>query len=89
MMGNLKLSSPLKETNRDISNTFKSDYVLEFLDLPVPHSENDLQKALITQMKTFILASYETQLPDKGLLQRKLRDIIKHNDKNAVKTMPV
>lgn len=55
MMGNLKLPSPLKETNRDISNAFKSDYVLEFLDLPVPHSENDLQKALITQMKTFIL----------------------------------
>jgi predicted nuclease of restriction endonuclease-like (RecB) superfamily len=53
--GDLKLSAPLKEIDRDIANTFRSDYVLEFLNLPVPHSENDLQKALITQMKAFIL----------------------------------
>jgi len=55
MMGNLKMPTSLKETDRDLSNAFKSDYVLEFLDLPVPHSENDLQKALIAQMKSFIL----------------------------------
>jgi predicted nuclease of restriction endonuclease-like (RecB) superfamily len=55
MIGNLKLPTPLKAINRDISGAFKSDYVLEFLDLPVSHSENDLQKALISQMKTFIL----------------------------------
>ncbi|HMH21020.1 MAG TPA: PDDEXK nuclease domain-containing protein [Puia sp.] len=54
-MGNLKLSSKLRDINPGISNTFKSDYVLEFLNLPMPHSENDLQKALIVQMKTFIL----------------------------------
>src|SRR5882724_1583890 len=54
-MGNLKLPPKLKGSNPGMSNTFKSDYVLEFLNLPVPHSENDLQKALIAQMKAFTL----------------------------------
>jgi len=55
MLGNQKLSSVLREFKPDISNHFKDKYVLEFLNLPVPHSENDLQKALIKEMKTFIL----------------------------------
>jgi len=41
--------------NTNITNTFKDSYVFEFLNLPEPHSESDLQKGLIKQMKNFIL----------------------------------
>ncbi len=54
-MGNQKLSAALRELHPNIGNTFKDNYVLEFLGLPDPHSENDLQKALVGHMKTFIL----------------------------------
>lgn len=55
MLGNQKLSAVLREIHPTIGNTFKDSYVLEFLGLPATHSENDLQKALIQQMKPFIL----------------------------------
>lgn len=55
MLGNSKLSTALRETNNDLTNTFKDSYVFEFLNLPEPHSETDLQKGLIKQMKNFIL----------------------------------
>lgn len=34
---------------------FRDKYIFEFLDLPEPHSENDLQKALVRRLKQFIL----------------------------------
>ena len=55
MLGNAVLSPTLKETHTDVLNTFKNDYVLEFLGLPEPHDESDLQKGLIAKMKNFIL----------------------------------
>jgi predicted nuclease of restriction endonuclease-like (RecB) superfamily len=55
MIGNSKLSTALKESNHDLSNTFKDSYVFEFLNLPDPHSEGDLQRGLVRQMKNFIL----------------------------------
>lgn len=55
MLGNAKLPPALKETHPDIVNMFKDDYVLEFLGLPEPHDERDLQKRLIGKMKNFIL----------------------------------
>src|SRR5690554_1087921 len=55
MLGNSKLSTALRETKNDLTNTFKDSYVFEFLNLPEPHSETDLQKGLIKQMKNFIL----------------------------------
>lgn len=55
MIGNSKLSTALRETNHDLSNTFKDSYVFEFLNLPDPHSESDLQRGLVRQMKNFIL----------------------------------
>ncbi|MFZ4058005.1 MAG: PDDEXK nuclease domain-containing protein [Ferruginibacter sp.] len=55
MIANSKLSTSLREINPDISNTFKDSYVFDFLNLPDPHSENDLQRGLIRQMKDFIL----------------------------------
>ncbi len=55
MIGNSKLSTALRETNHDLSNTFKDSYVFEFLNLSDPHSESDLQRGLVRQMKNFIL----------------------------------
>ena len=45
----------MRETNHDFSNTFKDSYIFEFLNLPDPHSESDLQRGLVRQMKNFIL----------------------------------
>ncbi|HEX4887667.1 MAG TPA: PDDEXK nuclease domain-containing protein [Luteibaculaceae bacterium] len=55
MIGNPKLSTALRETNHNLSNTFKDSYVFEFLNLPDPHNESDLQRGLVRQMKNFIL----------------------------------
>ena len=55
MIGNSILSTALRESNHDLSNTFKDSYVLEFLNLPELHSESDLQRGLVKQMKNFIL----------------------------------
>ncbi len=55
MIGNSKLSPTVRESNNDLSNTFKDSYVFEFLNLTDLHSESDLQRGLVTQMKNFIL----------------------------------
>ena len=55
MIGNSKLSPAVRESNKDISNTFKDSYVFEFLNLSEPYSESDLQGGLVKQMKNFIL----------------------------------
>ena len=55
MLGNQKLSAVLRELHPNINNTLKDNYVLEFLGLPQEHSESHLQKALIQNMKQFIL----------------------------------
>ncbi len=54
-IGNPQLPALLRELHPTISNTFKDNYVLEFLGLPPVHSENSLQKALVQHMKSFIL----------------------------------
>jgi len=41
--------------NHNLSQTFKDQYIFEFLNLPDHYSENDLQKGLIMQMKNVIL----------------------------------
>lgn len=55
MIGNSKISTGLRETDLDITNSFKDNYVFEFLNLPESYNESDLQKGLINQMKNFIL----------------------------------
>lgn len=55
MIGNEKLPRQVKGQKGGISDAFKSDYVLEFLNLPKQYKESDLQKALVSQMKKFIL----------------------------------
>jgi predicted nuclease of restriction endonuclease-like (RecB) superfamily len=55
MLGNVKLSTALREIHPEALNTFKDSYVFDFLNLSEPHNEGDLQKGLIKQMKKFIL----------------------------------
>jgi predicted nuclease of restriction endonuclease-like (RecB) superfamily len=55
MTGISKRSPLMRERNHDLSNTFKDSYVFEFLNLPEPHGESDLQRGLVRQMKNFIL----------------------------------
>jgi len=55
MLGNQKLSAALRDSHPNINHAFKDNYVLEFLGLPKIHNENDLQKAIIKNMKDFLL----------------------------------
>ena len=55
MLSNQKLSAVLRETHPNIENTFKDEYIFEFLNLPKIHIEKDLQRALQNKMKDFIL----------------------------------
>ncbi|MBK5194478.1 MAG: DUF1016 family protein [Proteiniphilum sp.] len=55
MIGNSKLSPAVRESKNGLTNTFKDSYVFEFLNLPEPHNERDLQRGLVRQMKNFIL----------------------------------
>ncbi len=55
LLGNSKLSTVLRESNKDLANNFKDSYVFEFLNLSEPHNEGELQHGLVKQMKNFIL----------------------------------
>jgi len=55
MLADTKLSSAITELPQTTDGVFKDSYVFEFLDLPIPHKEKDLQQALITSLKDFIL----------------------------------
>jgi len=48
MIGKSKLSPAVRESNKDLTNTFKDSYVFEFLNLPEPHNESDLQRGAWT-----------------------------------------
>jgi predicted nuclease of restriction endonuclease-like (RecB) superfamily len=50
-----ELKNELLPVSRQIKEQFLDSYVLDFLNLPDTHSENSLQKAIITNMKKFIL----------------------------------
>jgi predicted nuclease of restriction endonuclease-like (RecB) superfamily len=55
VISNSKLSTLLRQNNQDVTTTFKDSYVFEFLHLPEPHNESELQRGLVKQMKDFIL----------------------------------
>jgi predicted nuclease of restriction endonuclease-like (RecB) superfamily len=55
LIGNSKLSTLLRENNKNITSTFRDSYVFEFLHLPEPYNESELQRGLVKQMKNFIL----------------------------------
>lgn len=45
----------MRENNKAISQAFRDSYVFEFLNLQESHSEKELQRGLVNQMKNFIL----------------------------------
>ena len=55
VIGNKKLSTALRVSHPDVAHTFRDSYIFDFLHLPEPHNEGELQQALIGQMKNFIL----------------------------------
>jgi len=55
IMENTKLSPVVRVLQNEIETIFKDTYVFEFLNLSEPHSENDLQKNLVLEMRNFIL----------------------------------
>ena len=52
---NKNLATVLRDIHPAAENVFKDKYVLDFLDLPEHYSEKDLQKALVVNLKDFIL----------------------------------
>lgn len=54
MISNQTFSSLSAVLPANFENVFKETYVLDFLNLPEPYTESDLQKELVKQMKNFI-----------------------------------
>lgn len=55
MLSNQKLSPVVRVLPEEILNTFRDRYIFEFLQLPELHSEKDLQKAIVANLKQFLL----------------------------------
>ncbi len=55
MIGNAKLPKSIKQLPQDMTNALKDSYVFEFLNLTEPYIENDLRKALLHELKQFML----------------------------------
>ncbi len=55
MISKKKVSPLVTQLPRDAIDVFKDTYVLDFLNLPEPHSERDLQKSIVFHLKDFIL----------------------------------
>ncbi len=55
ILANQKLSAVLRELPQDVTNIFKDTYTFEFLNLKDNFSEKELKKALLEQLKNFIL----------------------------------
>jgi predicted nuclease of restriction endonuclease-like (RecB) superfamily len=50
-----KLSPTLAKLHPEAAAIFKDSYLVEFLDLPPGHSEADLQKGLVEQLRKFLM----------------------------------
>jgi len=50
-----KLPQSVAEIHKDITNTFKDTYILDFLNLPKTYSEKDLQQSIVSNLRDFIL----------------------------------
>ena len=55
MICNAKLTDTMRHLPQDMTNALKDSYVFEFLNLPEPYVENDLRKALLHELKQFML----------------------------------
>lgn len=50
-----QLSPVLQQQQPLAASIFKESYLLDFLNLPQPHSEQDLQRGLVTHLKEFLM----------------------------------
>lgn len=50
----INASASLKQTHPVADRIFRDSYLLDFLDLPAQHSEKDLQKGLVADLKHFL-----------------------------------
>ena len=55
MLSKKPLTPAIEDAKRATGNVFLDNYVLDFLDVPEPVSERDLQKSIIRNLKDFIL----------------------------------
>jgi predicted nuclease of restriction endonuclease-like (RecB) superfamily len=55
VMSPVKVAAPLRQLHPDAATVFKDSYLVEFLDLPPGHSEADLQRGLVEQLKRFLI----------------------------------
>jgi len=55
LAGKPLLSQALRELQPGTGTPFKDRHVVDFLDLPEPHTEKDLQKGLLRHLKHFLL----------------------------------
>lgn len=54
-LGKPSLSTALTEAHPAASEVFRDPYVLEFLQLPLQHTQKDIQKAILYNLSAFIL----------------------------------
>jgi len=55
VMGDKNMSETLKQLPQNTEKVFKDSYILEFLQLPKKYNEDDLQQAILSSLKDFIL----------------------------------
>lgn len=55
MLADQKLSPALRELPQDVTGIFKDSYLLDFINLPEPYVEKDLQSALVKNLCRFLL----------------------------------
>jgi len=55
MLSQKPLTPAIDESKKSTGNVFLDNYVLDFLDVPDPVSERDLQKSILRNLKSFIL----------------------------------
>ena len=55
MLANKKLSAVVTQLPQETKNVFRDSYTLELLNIQEPHEEKDLQNAIVSSLKEFIL----------------------------------
>lgn len=50
-----EVSAVLRQLHPEAEKIFKDTYLLDFLELPIDHSERDLQKSLVKNLKQFLI----------------------------------
>jgi predicted nuclease of restriction endonuclease-like (RecB) superfamily len=55
MLAPASMSTALTQLHPGAEAAFRDSYLLDFLELPSPHSEADLQQALVAKLKEFLL----------------------------------